>query len=125
MTAIAITHPIHTDPSDAPVVTVDSQGVAASGVLSASSATLVGLYGQNRSASTRYIFLLDAASLPADGALPCAVPIPVSAGGTFSFEPAGGIYGAAGLVWASSSTNDTLTITGVADVWATANVVAG
>lgn len=122
MTALVTPRPNAVGAEDAVLVNVDSQGPATSGVLHVGRATLVSLYGQNRSGSTRYIHVHAADAVPADGAVPCALPIPVAAGGLFAFEPAGGIHGATGLCWVSSTSSDTTTITGVADVWLTATV---
>ena len=68
----------------------------------------------NTGGSDAYLFVLDATSLPANGALPApgTVPILVSAGSSNGDEFAGGLTMATGCVLALSSTVASLTLVG-------------
>lgn len=107
-----------------PLLTRDTQGVVTHDIVSSGPAFLLELLGVNNSGSTRYIMFFDSPTLPAPGAVPKLCPIPVAANQSFTFTPPGGpLLFTTGIVWASSSTFATLTITGAADVWATAATV--
>lgn len=92
---------------------------AASGVIKGSAGSFYGLFGYNSKVSDQYLQLHDAASLPADAAVPVAV-IKIPAESTFSIDcETAGIAFTTGIVWCNSSTAPTKTI-GSADVFLTA-----
>jgi len=92
---------------------------AASGVIKNSAGSFYGLFGYNSKTSDQYLQLHDAASVPADSAVPLAV-IAIPAESTFSIDcQMAGIPFSTGIVWCNSSTAPTKTI-GSADVFLTA-----
>ncbi len=97
----------------------DSQGLATSGIIKATPAVFLEVNGVNNSGSTRYFQLFNSATVPADTATPFCVPVPVPANSAFSMRFESGLFLSTGLVWASSSTLATKTITLVADMWVT------
>ncbi len=100
--------------------TLDS-GLVTNQVVLAKAGTLVTGLIYNSSASTRYIQIFNATTLPGNGDVPHLPPLVVAAGTNVSLDVFTGVYFDTGIVIASSSTDDTLTITGAADmfVWAT------
>lgn len=90
---------------------------AASLVVKASGGTLWGLTGYNSKAAAQFIQVFDAASLPADTAVPKLV-FTVPASSNFFFEAGEGLgrYFSIGIVICNSSTGPTKTI-GAADCW--------
>lgn len=98
---------------------VASTAYAASLVIKATPGTLISVSGYNSKASAQFIQLHDAASLPADTAVP-EMTFTVPATSNFSFDiPLTGMPFAIGIVVANSSTGPTLTV-GSADVYFTA-----
>lgn len=89
--------------------------LAASLVVKASAGVLLGFQGVNTSASPQYIQVHDAASLPADTAVPKML-ITVPAGENFSLDLGRGRVFTTGIVICNSSTAATKTI-GSADCW--------
>jgi hypothetical protein len=83
--------------------------------------------GSNKGASQLYFMWFNATSLPANGATPSMMPIPIPAGGTFSLvntiatanAVAFGPVMSTGLVWAASTTATTLTVDSTNSVWVT------
>jgi hypothetical protein len=101
--------------SDAPL-NATTAAYAASLVVLAAPGILYGLQGYNSKASAQFIQVHDAASLPADTAVPAVV---LTAAATSNFSLDLGVYGRKfvnGIVICNSSTGPTKTI-GSADVW--------
>ena len=89
--------------------------LAASLVVKADMGTLYGLTGYNNRSSSQFIQIHDAASLPADGAVPDII-FQVSATTPFSLDYDEGREFQVGIVISNSSTAATKTI-GSADCW--------
>lgn len=92
-----------------------TSALAASLVVKASAGVLLGFQGVNTSGSAQYIQVHDAASLPANGAVPKLV-ITVPAGENFSLDLSRGRVFTNGIVICNSSTAATKTI-GSANCW--------
>lgn len=79
--------------------------------------TVRSIYVSSKAAAAGFVFIFDAASLPANGTVPDFPPVPIPAGPAFVSVPIDeGRSHATGLVVAFSSTQATLTI-GTADCW--------
>ena len=91
---------------------VSSSTAEKSKVVLATTGTIYRALVTNTGVADAYLFILDAASLPADGALPAAgtVPILVSAGSSNGDEFPGGLTVSTGCVLALSSTVASLTL---------------
>jgi len=94
----------------------DSQGLIASAVVSTAPAHVLEIRGVNTSASTRYVQMFNATSVPADAAVPYTTPIPVAPGGTFSLTFPAGLLFSTGVCVATSSTAATKAV-GAAELW--------
>ena len=97
-----------------PHVGVSSASAEKSHVIMAATGTLYRALVTNTGVADAYLFVLDATSLPANGALPAAgtVPILVAAGTSNGDEFSGGLTMATGCVLALSSTVASLTLIG-------------
>lgn len=94
--------------------------VAASGVITTQPSTLIGIWARNTSANTRYLFLFDSATVPADGSVPTGgQPIELEAGTSAALVPPGGMQFDSGIAWCTSSTDNTKTVA-AAEMWVTA-----
>jgi hypothetical protein len=71
---------------------------------------LVELYGFNDDTATKYLMLFDAASLPGNGASGWLARFRIAGGGSIAFAPGYPLAFTSGLIWAASTTADTLTI---------------
>lgn len=99
----------------------DTQGVMVGEVIRGKPGKLISVDGFNNAVATRYIMLFNGTAVPANGTVPYVTPIAVSTGANFSFTmPGGRLSFPTGIVWASSTTATSLTITVGADVWLTA-----
>lgn len=105
------------------IVNKSSSGLAASLVVSANPAVLYGLTVYNGKASSQYVQIHDAASLPANGVTPVFPPIKLDTGETKALDFPEGRNFATGIVVCNSSTADTKTI-GSADCMFDAQVGA-
>jgi hypothetical protein len=97
--------------------TASTTAYAASLVVKASAGRLFSVNGYNSKASTQFIQVHDAASLPSNSAVPLAI-LTVPATSNFSIDfGALGIPLSTGIVLAASSTGPTLTVDTSSDVW--------
>lgn len=116
-----LTGPVTANPPSAATRAANT-AYAASKVLKASAGTLLAVFGYNSKSSDQFIQLHDAASLPANTAVPVAV-IVARANDNFYIEvPIGGIPFSTGIVVCNSSTGPTLTV-GSADCYFTGVVL--
>ncbi len=79
------------------------------GAVKTTPGTFFWMYGFNRGASDRFLMLFNLSSVPSDGTAPWMTPIPIISLQPFSFEMPRGRNFSTGLVWAVSTTGDTLT----------------
>ena len=106
------------------MISITTTAYAASLVASDQPATLYRVMGYNSKASAQFIQVHDAASLPADAAIPKIV---ITVAATSNFDIDLGIYGKSfqtGVVICNSSTGATKTI-GAADCWIDAQLIKG
>ena len=91
---------------------VGTLGVPVASLIITRSAILQHAWGKNNSAATIYLQFIDAAVLPADGAVTLVYPSPleVGAGQRFDMEPHNGILFTNGVCIVVSSTKATKTI---------------
>ena len=94
---------------------INTSAYAASLIIKSSSGRLYRIKGYNSLASTQFIQIHDAASLPANGAIP-EIIIPVLASSSFEISLPEGMSLTSGIVICNSSTGPTKTI-GAADCW--------
>lgn len=92
------------------ITTVQSGALEASHVIKTSAGTLMQVAIYNDKASTQYYLLVVGTSLPANGARPVYVPIPVATKSAVVVDIPNGMPFVTGLVIANSSTPDTLTV---------------
>lgn len=101
---------------------VSTAAYATNLVIKGSAGTLYGFSGYNSKATAQFIQIHDAASLPADTAVPKVVfTVPAVSNFAIDFGPRGRAF-ATGIVACNSSTGPTKTI-GAADVWIDAQFV--
>ncbi len=100
-----------------PAAHVGSGALEKSHVASAVPCTLRSAKALNNSGSDLWLFVLDAAALPGDGATPSRIPIPVPSGQVNGDTWQGGTALATGCVLALSSTLATLTLVATTDGW--------
>ena len=99
------------------LVTWDGQGKVDAAVVRTQPCRVVRMFGTNTSGSARYIQIHDATSAPANTAVPALPAVAVAAGASFNLDLGfDGVQLANGVVVASSTTSDTLTLTGAADL---------
>ncbi len=87
-------------------------------------AVVSAIYAVNASASTIYVMLFDAATVPTNGTVPNIAPIPVPAGGA-AYVPFGEVRGDGmtglsfvnAMVWAASTTAASLTVSTTGQTW--------
>lgn len=90
--------------------TLDFSGAGAvSRVVNIGPSRLVEIFGRNLEAGTVYLMIFDAAAVPANGTAPDISPIELLAGQSFSLTTPPALF-TAGLTWAVSTTDTTLTI---------------
>ena len=102
--------------STTPVVNeLDYPGVAAAGrVVSTVATRPIGIRGRNVNAAVRFLMIFDAAAVPGVGATPDHHPMEIPAGAEFG-DTWPEVEFTVGLVWAVSTTDVTLTISGTND----------
>lgn len=106
-----------------PVTNYSSDDLLDKGVASLKPCIIKEIRVTNASGGTRYLQLFNASAVPADGATPSLIPIPILNGATVSITyPEGGRYFSTGLSWCSSTTQLTKTLGGV-DFWLEADFV--
>jgi hypothetical protein len=105
-----------------PGTRVGSSALEQSHVVSGSACTLRSAKALNNTASDLWLYILDAATLPSNGAAPSRTPIPVPAGSVNGDTWAGGTSLATGCVLALSSTLATLTLVSTANGWFDAEI---
>lgn len=108
--AFALKAPLSAVAAANAVKTATSTAYEASRVVKAAPGTVFGVTGYNSNSSVQFIQLFDAASLPAEGAIPAVV---IAAGASSNFSIDFGVYGRyfkAGVVICNSSTGPTKTI---------------
>lgn len=101
-----------------------NSGWVISGVISATPATLRDLTFSYKGPNNQYIQLFDAAAVPANGTVPYVIPMQMSSGAgnrvMGGYTPQAGDRFTAGICYAISTTEDTLTISASPDLWVTA-----
>jgi hypothetical protein len=122
----ASTRNLATRTRTAPVVQTDSQARANSGVVSTVATVLLSCLASNKGATQLYLMFFDATTLPANATVPLFQSIPIPAAGQISSDLTvtmsdflAGVQTQAGLVWAASTTQDTLTVDTSTSTWTT------
>lgn len=107
-------------PPVAALCTRDDPGAAvASRVISVVPAVLAGFLFRSSVVFDRFLHVFDLAAVPADGAAPSIAPVCIPANGQGSLMLPESLF-AVGLCWASSTTENTLTLAGeAASLWVT------
>ncbi len=102
---------------------VSSEALGKSLVVSDRPKVLLSAKALNSSGADAWLFILDATELPANGATPSRIPIPVPAGSVNGDVWQGGTVMANGVVLAMSSTLATLTLIAGDTAWFDAEVL--
>lgn len=95
-------------------ITTNTELIVASGIVSTEPKTLLEYWGSNESTSEVYVQFFDAVAVPADGTVPTIAPLRVPPGMLFSQDFVHGLLFTIGIVYCSSSTCATKTITAAA-----------
>ena len=118
MASTRTTSPAYDPSGYVALTTYNTNGFAQSEVVVAVPCRVKEIRVGNNSGATRYAQVFNATTVPADGATPSALPMPIINGGVaaFTWQGAGEYFGT-GLSWASSTTWGTKTLGGDTDLW--------
>jgi len=94
---------------------LEHEDAAASSVVFNAEARLAMIAVRNLNAAARWLMIFNAAALPANGTVPDLLILPLAAGEIKTYAPPAPVYFSTGLVWAMSTTDTTLTVTGTND----------